>query len=75
MRGAGEIDITRSRWREQPTTLVPLILSNIKSFAPGESQRRFAQGQQEALAKAQDLLERLRQLPEGEQKAEETAQS
>ena len=72
MRGAGEIDITRSRWREQPTTLVPLILSNIKSFAPGESQRRFAQGQQEALAKAQDLLERLRQLPEGEQKAEET---
>ena len=72
MRGAGEIDITRSRWREQPTTLLPLILSNIKSFAPGESQRRFAQGQQEALAKAQDLLERLRQLPEGEQKAEET---
>ena len=72
MRGAGEIDITRSRWREQPTTLVPLILSNIKSFAPGESQRRFAQGQQEALAKAQDLLARLRQLPEGEQKAEET---
>ena len=72
MRGAGEIDITRSRWREQPTTLLPLILRNIKSFAPGESQRRFAQGQQEALAKAQDLLERLRQLPEGEQKAEET---
>lgn len=27
MRCAGEIDITRDRWCEQPTTLVPLILS------------------------------------------------
>src|SRR5438046_8670992 len=27
MRCAGEIDITRTRWSEKPTTLVPLILS------------------------------------------------
>jgi phosphoenolpyruvate synthase/pyruvate phosphate dikinase len=29
MRCVGEIDITRPRWSERPTTLVPLILSNI----------------------------------------------
>jgi len=29
MRGVGEIDITRPRWSERPTTLVPAILGNI----------------------------------------------
>ncbi len=72
MRCAGEIDITRPRWSEKPTTLVPLILSNIKNFAPGESKRRFEQGRQEALKKEQELLDRLKQLPDGEQKARET---
>ena len=72
MRCAGEIDMTRTRWREDPTTLVPLILSNVKNFAPGESQRRFAQGRQEALAKAEALLAQLAQLPDGQQKAAET---
>jgi len=72
MRCAGEIDITRPRWSERPTTLVPLILDNIKLFEPGAAQRRFEQGQQEAQKKQQDLLERLRVLPDGEQKAGET---
>ncbi|TMD71976.1 MAG: phosphoenolpyruvate synthase, partial [Chloroflexi bacterium] len=72
MRCAGEIDITRPRWSEKPTTLVPLILSNIKNFEPGESKRRFEQGRQEALKKEQELLDRLKQLPDGEQKAKET---
>lgn len=72
MRCAGEIDITRPRWSEQPTTLVPLILSNIKNFEPQESQRRFEQGRQEALAKEQELLVRLKQLPDGDLKAKET---
>jgi len=72
MRCAGEIDITRTRWSEKPTTLVPLILSNIKNFEPGESKRRFEQGRQEALKKEQELLDRLKQLPDGEQKAKET---
>ena len=71
MRCAGEIDITRPRWSERPTTLVPLILGNVKGFAPGAAERRFEQGRQEAWAKEQDLLERLRALPDGEQKAEE----
>ena len=74
MRCAGEIDITRTRWTEAPTTLVPLILANVKMFAPGESRRRFEQGQREALAKERDILERLRQLPDGERKADETQQ-
>lgn len=72
MRCAGEIDITKARWREQPMTLVPLILSNIKNFAPGESKRKFEQGRQEALEKAQALLERLASLPDGQQKVTET---
>lgn len=72
MRCAGEIDITRARWSEKPTALVPLILSNIKNFTPGAGARKFAQGRQEALQQAQSLLERLRQLPDGEQKAGET---
>ncbi|MVM29233.1 phosphoenolpyruvate synthase [Spirosoma sp. HMF4905] len=72
MRCVGEIDITRTRWREKPATLVPLILSNIKNFEPNASSRKFEQGQQEALKKEQELLERLKQLPDGEQKAQET---
>ncbi|WP_152397924.1 phosphoenolpyruvate synthase [Paenibacillus cellulositrophicus] len=72
MRCTGEIDISRARWSEKPITLVPMILSNIKNFEPHESRRKFEQGRQEALAKEQELLNRLRQLPEGDQKADET---
>jgi phosphoenolpyruvate synthase/pyruvate phosphate dikinase len=71
MRCVGEIDITRPRWSERPTTLVPVILGNIKNFEPGAGEQRFEQGRQEAWTKEQELLERLRALPEGEQKAEE----
>ncbi|WP_028591194.1 phosphoenolpyruvate synthase [Paenibacillus massiliensis] len=72
MRCAGEIDITRTRWSEKPLTLVPLILNNIKNFEPNAGKRRFEQGRQEALEKEQELLDRLLQLPDGEQKAKET---
>ena len=71
MRCVGEIDITRPRWSERPTTLVPMILANVKSFEPGAGERRFEQGRQEAWKKEQELLERLRVLPDGERKAEE----
>jgi len=71
MRCVGEIDITRPRWSERPTTLVPMILGNIKNFEPGAGERRFEQGRQEAWKKEQELLERLRALPDGERKAEE----
>ncbi|MDT3426983.1 pyruvate,water dikinase [Paenibacillus forsythiae] len=72
MRCAGEIDITNTRWSEKPITLVPLILSNIKSFEPDAGNRKFEQGRRVALEKEQELLERLQQLPDGEQKAKET---
>ena len=72
MRGVGEIDITRPRWSERPTMLVPILLGNIENFEPGAGARRFEQGRQEAQKKEEDLLERLRGLPDGEQKAEET---
>jgi pyruvate,water dikinase len=74
MRCAGEIDITKTRWSEKPITLVPAILSNIKNFEPNAGKRKFEQGRQEALKKEQELLERLQQLPDGEQKAKETKQ-
>ncbi|WP_334074538.1 MULTISPECIES: phosphoenolpyruvate synthase [Paenibacillus] len=72
MRCTGEIDITRTRWSEKPITLVPMILGNIKNFEPNASSRKFEQGRKEALAKEQELLERLKALPDGEQKAKET---
>ena len=72
MRCVGEIDITRTRWSEKPTTLVPMLLSNVKNFEPHASQWKFEQGRQEALKKERELVARLRQLPDGEQKAAET---
>jgi rifampicin phosphotransferase len=71
MRCVGEIDITRPRWSERPTTLVPMILANVRNFEPGAGKRRLEQGRQEARKKEQELLERLRVLPDGERKAEE----
>ncbi|GAA0248633.1 phosphoenolpyruvate synthase [Saccharothrix mutabilis subsp. mutabilis] len=72
MRCVGEIDITRPRWSERPSMLLPLILSNIKNAEPGEAARRFERGRREALAKQQEVLRRLKALPDGERKAEET---
>ncbi|KOY16548.1 phosphoenolpyruvate synthase [Paenibacillus xylanivorans] len=72
MRCAGEIDLTRTRWSEKPITLVPMILGNIKNFKPNASKRKFEQGRQEALKKEQELLDRLKLLPDGEQKVQET---
>ncbi|HEX4812027.1 MAG TPA: rifamycin-inactivating phosphotransferase [Nonomuraea sp.] len=72
MRCVGEIDITRPRWSERPTTLVPVILDNIKLFEPGAAKRRFEQGRLEAERKEREVLSRLRALPDGERKAGET---
>ncbi|MCU6792760.1 phosphoenolpyruvate synthase [Paenibacillus sp. WQ 127069] len=72
MRCAGEIDMTKTRWSEKPITIVPMILGNIKNFEPNAGKRKFEQGRQEALEKEQELLDRLKQLPDGEQKAKET---
>ena len=71
MRGAGEIDITRPRWSERPTMLVPLLLNNIRNFDAGAAQRLFQTGLDNAQKKEREILERLRTLPGGEEKAEE----
>ncbi|MEU8640811.1 rifamycin-inactivating phosphotransferase [Streptomyces sp. NPDC048674] len=72
MRCVGEIDITRPRWRERPSTLVPVILDNVRLFEPGAAERRFEQGRRKAREKEQDVLARLRALPDGDRKADET---
>ena len=71
MRCVGEIDITRPRWSERPTTLVALILDNVRNFTPGEAKRRLERGRQAARSKEQELLERLRTLADGARKAQE----
>jgi pyruvate,water dikinase len=74
MRCTGEIDITRTRWSEQPSALVPMILAHVRNFEPGAGSQRFEQGRREATMKEQELLARLGDLPDGEQKAGETKQ-
>jgi pyruvate,water dikinase len=69
MRCSGEIDITRPRFSEQLTALIPMILSNIKNFEPNAHKALFERGLLEAKQKEQDLLNRLEQLPSGKQKA------
>ncbi|MFG3281345.1 rifamycin-inactivating phosphotransferase [Streptomyces sp. NPDC048111] len=72
MRCVGEIDITRPRWSERPSTLVPVILDNVRNFEPGAAARRFEQGLRRAREKEQDVLTRLRALPDGERRAADT---
>jgi pyruvate,water dikinase len=72
MRCVGEIDITRPRWSEHPAALVPVIVGNIENFERDAAARRFERGLQEASARREELLARLRALPDGEQKADAT---
>ena len=65
MRGTGEIDVTRARWREAPTQLVPTILSHIKGVRPGQHRLDFLAGKEEAKLAAGRLLDRLRQTSHG----------
>ncbi|QDR83187.1 phosphoenolpyruvate synthase [Sporomusa termitida] len=65
MRGTGEIDVTRPRWREAPTALVPAILSQIAGIRPGQHRLVFAAGKKEAELAADRLLERLQAKPGG----------
>ncbi|WP_342714877.1 phosphoenolpyruvate synthase [Bacillus paramycoides] len=74
MRCSGEIDITKTRWIEKPTTIIPMILNNIRDFKAGASKRKFEEGLQEALKKEEELVNRLQHLPNGKQKVEETKQ-
>jgi phosphoenolpyruvate synthase/pyruvate phosphate dikinase len=72
MRCPGEIDITRTRWAEKPTWLIPMIINNIKNFEPGSHKMIFEQKRREAEQKGQELVERLEKLPGGKRKAKKT---
>lgn len=72
MRCVGEIDITKTRWSEKPSMLIPIILTNVRNFEAGESKRKFEHGCQAALKKEREILDRLKQLPDGDQKVKET---
>ncbi len=71
VRCVGEIDVTKPRWSERPSTLIPIILANVKNFEPGAGKRRLEQGRRESSNKERELLARLRALPDGERKADE----
>ncbi|MGL5646370.1 MAG: phosphoenolpyruvate synthase [Clostridium sp.] len=71
MRCVGEIDITRTRWSENPNMLIPMILNNIRNFSKNEGKRKFDEGLERANNKKEDILRELRNLPEGEEKARE----
>jgi pyruvate,water dikinase len=60
MRGTGEIDMTRPRWREVPSQLVPAIEGHLRASAPGEHRRQFEAGAAAAERAENELLRRLR---------------
>jgi pyruvate,water dikinase len=69
MRCTGEIDMTRPRWRETPTQLVPAIEGHLRGGATGQHRRAFQAGAEDAKRAAARLLERLRATPGGAFKA------
>ncbi|MCB9687967.1 MAG: phosphoenolpyruvate synthase [Alphaproteobacteria bacterium] len=71
-RCTGEIDLTRPRWFEEPTALLPTLLHHVRNAAPGEAERRVERGRRLATAKEAEVLERLRGLEDGEAKVAET---
>ncbi|SDC44200.1 pyruvate, water dikinase [Paenibacillus sp. UNCCL117] len=56
MRCIGEIDITKPRWSEDPTQLVPSLISNLRTAAAGEHRAKFKQGAREAEAAAAEIV-------------------
>ncbi|KGK90229.1 phosphoenolpyruvate synthase [Clostridium sp. HMP27] len=72
MRCPGEIDITKPRWIEKPTAIIPMIISNIKSNEVHSSITKFDQGRKEAEEKERELLRRLEELPGGKRKSKKT---
>ncbi len=68
MRCPGEIDITKPRWNEKPTSLIPIILSNIRNLPPQSHTILFEQGLKEATEKKQEILARIEQLSGGKRK-------
>src|SRR5581483_1228634 len=72
VRCPGEIDITRTRWAEKPTLLIPMIINHIKHFEPGSRKLIVEQKLLEAERKEQELISRVARLPGGKRKARKT---
>jgi pyruvate,water dikinase len=72
MRCPAEIDITKPRFCEKPTQLIPAILSDVKLLKPGEHIEKFKQGKREAGEKEDEIISRLLKLPGGAKKAKKT---
>ncbi|HSP21849.1 MAG TPA: phosphoenolpyruvate synthase [Planococcus sp. (in: firmicutes)] len=68
MRCAGEIDITQTRWIEQPSILAPAIVSNIHNFRPNEKAARLQEGKFKAEMKERELLNGLERQRGGRRK-------
>jgi len=75
MRCPGEIDITRERFEEKPTQLIPMLLNNIRVLKPGEHRIRFQTGKLEAKDKEEEIIRRLMSLPGGSKKAKKIGKS
>ncbi len=73
MRCVGEIDLTRPRWSERPGDLLPALLADVDAFAPGEAARRLERGRRRAAGYEQELLTRVRALPDGAARAAQVA--
>ncbi len=72
MRCTGEIDITRPRWSEAPSTLVPVILSAIRNLEPNARVARIERSRREADALQKNLVERLGRLRGGRHRTTKT---
>ncbi len=57
MRGPSEIDISRPRWREDPTSLLQFVIGNLVHKEPGSHRRHHAQMAAAGEAAGQRLLE------------------
>ena len=52
----GEIDITKTRWNEKPTLIIPFIINNIRTTEKGEQIQKFKQGEVEAEKARQEII-------------------
>jgi len=72
-RCSGEIDIARSRWIENPTSIISTILNNVDNFEPGARNKIVEEKRHAVDTKVEELLSRLQKMPGGSSKAKKTA--
>ncbi len=69
VRCSGDIDITVPRWSEEPTSLIPLILNNIKNFEPNSRHRIHEEGIIDYRNKVDEWCKKIETKPGGKRKA------